>query len=77
MGPAEKRISSKIWVNRERIKDAFGNSADPVLRCLETGIIVIEKPGEEDKSIGLGILRSKRRVLARGEGRQGIRCGEG
>ncbi|MEW6228161.1 MAG: spore germination protein [Bacillota bacterium] len=34
---AEKRISSELPVNRERIKAAFGNSADLVLQDLETG----------------------------------------
>ncbi|NPV80271.1 MAG: spore germination protein [Firmicutes bacterium] len=37
MGPVEEQISSRLRVNQERIKAAFGNSADLVLRKLETG----------------------------------------
>ncbi|HHV62289.1 MAG TPA: spore germination protein [Firmicutes bacterium] len=36
-GPAKEQISSKLQVNYERIKAAFGNSPDLVLRYLEAG----------------------------------------
>lgn len=35
--PTEERISPELSVNRERIKAAFGDSADLILRDLETG----------------------------------------
>ncbi|HHY46259.1 MAG TPA: spore germination protein, partial [Firmicutes bacterium] len=53
----EERISSRLLVNRERIKAAFGNSADLVLRKLETGdrgkisILIVHIDGLCDKRL--------------------------
>ena len=56
-GTTEERISSRLQANCERIKDAFGNSPDLVLRNLETGdkgkisVLVVHIDGLCDKRL--------------------------
>ena len=57
MNPVEEQISSKLQANCERIKAAFGNSPDLVLRNLETGdkgkisVLVVHIDGLCDKRL--------------------------